>query len=324
MLEVIHGGVLTTVQDLGRRGYLHMGIPRSGAFDAFSLKVANHLVENDPSEAGLETMLPGLRLKALSETAVAITGADLGPQVNGKGIKMWSVVSLSPGDTLSFSKVNSGCRAYIAIAGGVEVPKVLGSKSTFVRGGFGGHEGRPLRRGDIICTGESCASISDMEGRSARPDVRRSFIAPIQLRVVRGLEHHLFESTSVDLFFSAEFKVTSQADRMGVRYHGPEVNFKPRDKATDYEAGADPSNILNECIPMGGIQVVSGKEPIILGVDGPSTGGYAKIGTVISPDLSLVAQSKPGDSTFFREISLGEAHRILLQEKDLLKKVIRN
>ena len=319
MLEVINGGMMTTVQDLGRPGYGSKGIPPSGAFDAFSLKVGNLLLRNELGEAGLEVLGVGLQLKALSHMSIAVTGGDLCPKLNGEDIEMWRVIGLYEGDILTFSKVKNGCRAYVTVSGGIDVPLLLGSKSTFLRGGMGGYEGRIIKKGDVlkICRPETAPQ--KLEGRRATSGLVRHFGNNFNIRVVRGLEDFLFAEESVALFFSNRWKVTPLADRMGVRYEGAELNFKPRDELMDYEGGGDPSNILNECIPTGGIQIVSGREPIVLAVDGPPTGGYAKIGTVISCDLSLIAQSKPGDSTFFKEVKLDEAHRILREEQSLFQ-----
>jgi len=308
---------MTTVQDLGRPGHFAMGVPPSGAFDAFSLKVGNLILKNELGEAGLEVLLPGLRMKALTEMAIAVTGGDLSPTLNGHAVEMWRVIRAHKGDVLHFSRLRTGCRAYITVSGGIDVPPVLGSKSTLLQGKLGGYEGRVLGKGDILKVGDKGMSPSQLEGRKAAPPLVRQFGKSFQIRVVRGLEDFLFTPESIQIFFSSEWKVSPKANRMGVRYRGPRLSFKPRSQAVDHEAGSDPSNILDDCIPTGGIQVVAGIEPIVLCVDGPSTGGYAKIGTVISSDISWIGQSKPGDSTSFKEVSLDEAHRILKEEEAL-------
>ena len=319
MWEVIEGGLLTTVQDLGRPGYYAMGVAPSGAFDAFSLKVGNLLLRNELGEAGLEVLLPGLRMKALSEMAIAITGGDLSPTLNGQPVQMWRVIGVHKGDVLHLSKLRTGCRAYITIAGGIDVPLVLGSKSTLLHAKLGGYEGRSLKKGDLLNLGSKGAPPSELEGRKAAPPLVRQFGKTFRINVVRGLEDFLFTSESIEIFFSSEWKVSPKANRLGVRYRGPGLSFKPRSRGVDHEAGSDPSNILDDLIPTGGIQVPAGLEPTILCVDGPSTGGYAKIGTVISSSISWIGQSKPGDSTFFKEVSLDEAYRILKEEEALFR-----
>ena len=319
MWEIIECGLATTVQDLGRPGYFSMGIPPSGAFDAFSLKAGNLLLKNDLGEAGLEVLLPGLSMKALSEMAISITGGDLSPTVNDRAVEMWRVQQVFKGDILRFTKVKSGCRAYVTVSGGIDVPQVLGSKSTFLRGKMGGYKGRALKNGDLVEVGKGRTAPSQLKRRKAAPSMVRRFGKTFQIRVVRGLEDFLFTPESVKKFFSSEWRVSPKADRMGVRYRGPQLTFVPRDKGLDHEAGSDPSNIVDDCIPTGGIQIAGGREPIILAVEGPSTGGYAKIGTVISCDLSWIGQSKPGDITFFKEVGLEEAYHVLKEEEALLR-----
>jgi biotin-dependent carboxylase-like uncharacterized protein len=319
MWEVIEGGLLTTVQDLGRPGYYAMGVSPSGAFDAFSLKVGNLLLKNELGEAGLEVLLPGLWMKALSEMAIAITGGDLSPTLNGQPVQMWRVIGVHRGDVLHLSQLKTGCRAYITISGGIDVPLVFGSKSTLLHGKLGGYEGRSLKKGDLVNLGSKGASPSELEGRKAAPPLVRQFGKTFRINVVRGLEDFLFTPESIEIFFSSEWKVSPKANRLGVRYRGPRLSFKPRSRGVDHEAGSDPSNILDDLIPTGGIQVPAGLEPTILCVDGPSTGGYAKIGTVISSSISWIGQSKPGDSTFFKEVSLDEAYRILKEEEALFR-----
>lgn len=317
MWEIVESGLMTTVQDLGRPEYFPIGIPLSGAFDAFSLKVGNLLLKNDLGEAGLEVLLPGIRMKALSQMAVAITGGDLSPTVNGLLVDMWRVIRVEKGDVLHLSRLKTGCRAYIAVAGGIDVPEVLGSKSTFLKAKLGGYQGRALRPGDVVKVGDHGISPSELEGRRAAPPLVRQFGHTYRIRVIRGLEDFLFTEESLKIWFTSEWRVSPRADRYGVRYRGPRLNFKPRSQMVDHESGADPSNILDDCIPLGGIQVLAGIEPVVLCVDGPNTGGYAKLGTVIRCDLSWIGQSKPGDVTFFKEVSLEEAHRFHKEEEAL-------
>jgi biotin-dependent carboxylase-like uncharacterized protein len=260
MWEVIEGGLLTTAQDLGRPGYYSMGVSPSGAFDAFSLKVGNLLLRNELGEAGLEVLLPGLRMKALSEMAIAITGGDLSPTLNGQPVQMWRVIGVHRGDVLHLSQLKTGCRAYIAISGGIDVPLVFGSKSTLLHGKLGGYEGRSLKKGDLVKVGSKGASPSELEGRKAAPPLVRQFGKTFRINVVRGLEDFLFTPESIEIFFSSEWKVSPKANRLGVRYRGPRLSFKPRSRGVDYEAGSDPSNILDDLIPTGGIQVPAGLE----------------------------------------------------------------
>lgn len=311
MFKVLKGGIMATVQDLGRPGFTSQGVPICGAFDAFSLKAGNYLLKNHLGEAGIEVLFPGFHIQVLSEMTVAITGGDLSPEVNGSPVDMWRAIRLTRGDVLHFTGLKSGCRSYIAFSGGIALPEVLGSKSTFLRGKMGGVQGRMLKEGDILHLGYNGIPISQIEGRHAKPPLVRNFADTANIRVIKGLEDFLFTEESVELFFSAKWKVSTKADRMGVCLNGPQLAFKPRENARSKEGGSDPSHILTDCMPLGAIQVVSGREPIVMGVDGPASGGYAKIGTVLSCDLSLVAQLITGNITMFNEICLEEGIEIL-------------
>jgi antagonist of KipI len=319
VLEVVKPGVLTTVQDLGRPGYLADGIPPSGAFDGAALKLANLLVGNpvgdhvlvgeDPGAAGLEITLRGPELRVLRDTVIAVTGADIRPAVNGDPIELWTSVAVAAGDVITFGTARRGVRAYLAVAGGIDVPPVLGSRATNVRAGLGGVEGRALKAGDVLPGGAAPGPVSGpVRGRRIHPDHIPAYATPGELRVVLGPQDHLFTPESVAEFLSFEWTLSPTADRMGCRFVGPALNFLPRPDHLVEQAGSDPSNIVDDSICIGSIQVPSGLEPIAMGVDGPSLGGYAKIATVISPDLSRLAQLRPGDPVRFRAVDPDEAH----------------
>lgn len=328
MLEVLHGGLQTTVQDIGRPGYLRTGMPTSGAFDAFALKVANLLVGNDPGDwflvgrhpgdAGLEILLAGLRCRALADLVVAVTGADLQPTLNARPLPMWQAVQVRAGDELAFGTSRAGARAYLAVAGGIDVPLYLGSRSTNLRAAVGGYQGRALQAGDRLPIGTPRHHPARLAGRALRPDLVPAFAPPWQVRVVLGPQDYLFLPESVDRFLRADWKLSATSDRMGCRFIGPKLEFKPRPAYLVEQAGADPSNIVDDTIPEGGIQVPSGLEPIVLAVDGPSLGGYAKIATVISSDLGKVGQARPGEVVNFRSVSVEEAVDALRQQQALI------
>ncbi|MGH3171328.1 MAG: biotin-dependent carboxyltransferase family protein [Trebonia sp.] len=319
VLEVIRPGVLTTVQDLGRPGYLADGIPPSGAFDTAALKLANLLVGNapgdyllvgeDPGAAGLEMTLRGPALRALRDTVIAVTGADMPLTVNGEPAPGWTAVLVRAGDEIAIGPARGGLRGYLAVAGGLDVPVVLGSRATNVRAGIGGVEGRPLKAGDRLPAGPVTASAETLAGRRIRPDrIPAPAGAGMELRVVLGPQDHLFTPDSVRTFLTADWKLSPVSDRMGCRCVGPALSFLPRPGYLTRQAGSDPSNIVDDAICVGSIQVPSGLEPIVMGVDGPSLGGYAKVATVISPDLSRLAQARPGDLVRFRAVDADEAH----------------
>ena len=308
------------MQDLGRPGYLADGIPPSGAFDSRALKLANLLVGNDagdhllvgrhPGAAGLEMALRGSALRVIRDTLVAVTGADMPTTVNGAPIPAWTSVPVRAGDEIAVGAARSGVRGYLAVAGGIDVPPVLGSRSTNVRAGLGGVEGRALKAGDRLPGGPAAAPAGTLAGRRIRPDLIPAAGCPAELRVVLGPQDHLFTPDSVQTFLGTDWELSLTSDRMGCRFIGPALDFLPRPEYLVHQAGLDPSNIVDDSICVGSIQVPSGLEPIVMGVDGPSLGGYAKIATVISPDLSVLAQVRPREVVRFRAVSPDEAHEL--------------
>ncbi len=325
MFEVLSGGPQTTVQDLGRPGFLHTGMPPSGAFDSFSLRIGNLLVGNnpggrylvgrDPGDAGLEVLLMGCRLRATADHVIAVTGGDLDPTLNGEPLPMWEAIQVRVGDELAFRAPRRGVRAYLAIAGGIDVPTFLGSRATNVRAAVGGVEGRGLKTGDRLRIGEPRQSAGDLEGRRWPEEERPIQGTPWTVRVVLGPQDHLFQPGSVETFLTTDWKLSPISDRMGCRYIGPKLEFLPRPDYLVEQAGSDPSNIVDDGTPLGGIQVPSGLEPIIMGADVPSFGGYAKIATVISSDIGVVGQGKPGDIVRFQAVPAAEAEEIGLAQE---------
>jgi antagonist of KipI len=322
VLEVLDPGLQTTVQDLGRPGYLADGIPPSGAFDAAALKLANLLVGNEvgdhvlvgtePGAAGLEMLLVGPSLRVLGHTVIAVTGADLQPMVNGKPIPMWTSIRVQAADEITFAAARSGARGYLGVAGGLAVPPVLGSRATNVRAGIGGLGGRALLPRDVLAARPPSRRVEELAGRRIRPQLIPVHRAPARLRVVLGPQDHLFTPESVATFLDTNWRLSPTSDRMGCRFVGPALKFLPRPGHLVAQAGSDPSNIVDDSICIGSIQVPSGLEPIAMGVDGPSLGGYAKIATVISPDLSVLAQLKPHEVTRFQAVDPEEAEQIHL------------
>jgi biotin-dependent carboxylase-like uncharacterized protein len=320
VLAVVRPGVLTTVQDLGRPGYLADGIPPSGAFDSAALKLANLLVGNDPGDyllagrnpgaAGLEMTLRGPDLRVLWDTVIAVTGADMPVTVNSEPRPNWSAIPVRAGDKVSVGTARSGLRGYLAVAGGIDVPLVLGSRATNARAAIGGVEGRALRAGDRLPAGTHALPAAALASRRIRPDRVPARPAPAELRVVLGPQDHLFTPDSVRKFLTVDWTLSPTSDRMGCRFIGPPLSFLPRPDYLTRQAGSDPSNIVDDTICVGSIQVPSGLEPIVMGVDGPSLGGYAKIATVISPDLARLAQVRPGEPVRFRCVDPGQAREI--------------
>ena len=305
--EVSDPGILTTIQDLGRYGFSQFGVPPSGALDTFSLRVGNLLVGNREEEACLEVTLMGLKIKAMKEVVIAITGGDLSPALNGEPLEMWRTHLLLEGDAITFKKVKAGCRAYLAVSRGLVVPKIMGSCSTYLSGNFGGLEGRPLRRGDILYTLDIPSSL-DKLGLRFPNDWIPSLEKEALLRIIPGPQDRHFTEKGVQTFCSSSYQVTPQCDRMGVRLEGPKI-----ERRSDVE-----ESIISEGLISGSIQVPGNGKPIIILTE-LVTGGYTKIATIISTDLPKVAQLKPGDQVRFKPISIEESHDLLKEQEGRLK-----
>jgi biotin-dependent carboxylase-like uncharacterized protein len=302
-IKVIKPGLSTTVQDLGRPGYYHIGIPISGGMDRFALTVANWLVGNKEDAAVLEAAFLGPELEFTADAAVAVTGAELPPKVDGQRRATWTSFNAKKGQTLAFDFLKAGARAYIAISGGVDVPVVLGSRSTYTLGALGGHYGRKLATGDELPIGEGRPVA---EGRFVAPSLRRAPGSPAELRMMPGLYWHRITEAAGQHFFDDLWKVAPEADRIGYRFRGGRpLEFVPREPP--FGAGSDPSNIVDACYPYGSIQVPSGTEPIVLHRDAVSGGGYFMIGTVISTDLDLIGQLQPHASARFVPVTMDQA-----------------
>jgi len=307
VFEVLDPGILTTIQDLGRFGFSQIGVPPSGALDSFSLRVGNLLVGNEEGEAGSEMTIMGMKLKTLEEVVIAVTGGDLTPTLNGDPLEMWRSHLLIKGDMLTFKGVRRGCRAYLAMGGGIAVPKIMGSKSTFLSGQFGGLEGRPLKKGDLLSTSGPPRPLGKIGVRF--PDEWIPiFERNVNLRVVPGPQDHYFTELGFRTFQSSFYQATAQCDRMGIRLEGSKV-----ERRSDME-----ESIISESLIPGSIQVPGDGKPLII-LNELVTGGYTKIATIISADLPKVAQLKPGDRVRFEPIAVEEAHQLLREQEERLK-----
>ncbi|HEY8706693.1 MAG TPA: biotin-dependent carboxyltransferase family protein [Burkholderiaceae bacterium] len=317
-IEVIKPGLSTTVQDLGRPGYYHLGIPLSGALDQYALRMANLLVGNDEGAAALECTLLAPELLFRCDTRVAVTGAQLDVKLNGQLVDAHASHAVRARDRLSFGFMKSGARAYVAVAGGIDVPIVLGSRSTYGLGAFGGFQGRRLAAGDVLPVGR--ASAQAPAGRAVSAELRVAPPKELKLRVLPGLYYHRLEASAVDSFFSDTWSVAPEADRIGYRYkNGRPLKFIERQQP--FGAGSDPSNIVDAGYPYGSIQVPSGTEPIILHRDAVSGGGYAMIGTVISADMDRIAQMQPGNKARFVAVDMAAALAARAQYQARLNKL---
>ena len=303
-IEVLKPGLATSVQDAGRPGYYNLGIPLSGALDQESLLLANLLVGNEEGAAVIECTLLGPELRFDAPAVVAVTGADAKVNLNGAEVARNESFAVKAGDSLSFSFMTLGARMCIAVAGGIDVPLVLGSRSTYGLGAFGGFNGRKLMVGDKLPVGT--ASTNASAGRKVTADLLPTLSKEMQLRVLPGIYFHRLEAESVESFFADTWTVGSEADRIGYRYkNGRALKFL--DRKPPFGAGADPSNIVDAGYPYGSIQVPGGREPIVLHRDAVSGGGYAMVGTVISADMDLIAQMQPNHKARFVEVDMQQA-----------------
>jgi biotin-dependent carboxylase-like uncharacterized protein len=304
-IKVLKPGLATTVQDLGRPGYYHIGIPLSGGMDRHGLAVANLLVGNAEGAAVLEAVFMGPELEFTDDALVAVTGAELPPKLDGVPRETWSSFKVKRGQKLSFDFLKQGARAYIAVAGGIDVPAVLGSRSTYALGALGGFQGRKLEAGDELPVGTAATSVK--EGRTVAEGLRGLPAAmPTELRVMPGLYWHRITEAAGNGFFADTWKVAPEADRIGYRFKGGKpLEFVQREPP--FGAGSDPSNITDACYPYGSIQVPGGTEPIVLHRDAVSGGGYFMVGTVISADMDLIGQLQPNTQVKFVKVDMDEA-----------------
>ncbi|MAM13559.1 MAG: allophanate hydrolase [Rhizobiaceae bacterium] len=317
-IKVLHPGLATTVQDLGRPGYYHLGIPEGGAMDRLALIAANHLVGNDEGAAGLEAVFMGPALEFTEDAVIAVTGAEMPVLIDEEEAPGWTAVSVRAGQKLSFGFLKTGARIYIAVAGGIDVPMALGSRSTYPIGALGGIEGRAIAAGDELPVGTPARKAEI--GKSIPEALRRKPGTPAELRLLPGLYDHRMTEASLERFFSDEWKVAPEADRMGYRFRGGHpIEFVAREQP--FGAGSDPSNIVDACYPYGSVQVPGGSEPIVLHRDAVSGGGYFMVGTVISADMDLIGQLQPHTPTRFVKVDMDAALAARKDRAALIEKI---
>ncbi|AOT02568.1 biotin-dependent carboxyltransferase family protein [Arthrobacter sp. U41] len=298
-------GLATTVQDQGRTGHYNVGIPQSGSMDQYSAELGNALVGNTAREAVLECTYLGPVLTTDTDAIIAVTGAPVEVKVNGEPRPEWTRLQLNAGDELSFGVIQGGTRYYIAVQGGIDVPEVLGSRSTYTLGAIGGFNGRKLQAGDLVPVGSPLNAGKLPAADTVPEEFRPAFAKEQTVRIMLGLYDHLLTDEGLDNLLNGEWKLTPVADRMGLRYSGPGVKWKEREQP--FGAGSDPSNIVDAGYAVGSIQIPGGTQPIILHRDAVSGGGYAMVATVISADMDLVARAAPGTATRFVAVSQDEA-----------------
>jgi biotin-dependent carboxylase-like uncharacterized protein len=317
MIKVTEPGLLTTVQDLGRFGWYHIGMPPSGAMDNFAFRVANLLVGNSEDAAGLEITYVGPKLQVHQETLIAVTGAELPFSINDRPVALWQAHRVAPGDRISLGSITKGARAYLSVAGGIQIQPVLGSRSTYMLGRFGGVEGRKLQAGDQLPLGETLPKLAMLERRLDSTLIPTP-AKELEVRIVMGMCSYRVKDESIADFLTATWEVSTEADRIGYRLKGPTFRFK--DGEQPFGAGSDPSNVVDLGYPVGSIQIPGGLEAILLLNDAVTGGGYTTIGTVIKADLDRVAQASPGSKIRFRPVGIEETlHARQVREARLAK-----
>ncbi|RLQ90972.1 biotin-dependent carboxyltransferase family protein [Planomicrobium sp. Y74] len=314
MLTIHKSGMQTTVQDFGRTGFQKYGVVASGAMDPYALRIANLLVGNEENAAALEITLMGPSIHFDEDHVISICGGNLTPQLDSKVVGCWRAIPVAKGQTLTFGKPRSGSRCYVAVAGGIDVPAVMGSRSTYARAELGGYEGRALDSGDQLAIGEASAAQKSAAHNGSWFVPSPSYSPNPVIRITKGRQFELFSEQSRKHFLSETFSVNSQSDRMGYRLDGPRL------------ALTEAQEMISEAVVFGSIQVPADGNPIILMADRQTAGGYPKIAEVITVDLPLISQLKPGDRLRFKEVSVEEAQHLLkLQEKKInsLKQAIK-
>lgn len=304
-ITILEPGPLTTVQDTGRYGFQDRGVPVSGAMDLQAVRVGNRLVGNPEDAAVLEITLGGFCARFEHPMTIAVTGADLGATVDGQPLDGWTARQVGPGNVLRLAGPRLGCRAYLCVTGGIAVPAVMGSRSTYLRGGFGGLEGRAIKAGDALAVGPAFATPI----AACPPALIPAYTANPVLRAVSGPQQEAFTEEAIAAFYEGTYTLTGRSDRMGAILEGPVIAHR---------AGPD---IVSDGTVFGSIQVPGTGQPIILMADRQTAGGYAKIATVIGVDLPLVAQLMPGDTVRFAEVGLSQARQLALENAFRLRRL---
>ena len=303
VIQVQSPGLLSTVQDLGREGFGPLGVSASGAADAISLRLGNRLVGNAEGAAALEMTLLGGTFLFPKGAIIALTGSDFAATLDGSPLALCTSVEVKPGQTLRAGSTLSGARCYLCVQGGIIVKPFLGSASTHLLSGLGGHQGRALRKGDVLGTGPATASF---RRNSITPQALRYLSPRKALRVTPGPQSDWFPKSSQQLFYKSAYHVAEESNRMGLRLEGQHV------------AQRSGGEMITEGVSIGAVQITAGGLPIILFVEQQTTGGYAKIANVISADLHSLGQLRPRDEIRFESVDWDTARALLLEQEQLL------
>ena len=297
-LEVIEVNGLATIQDSGRKGWRQFGVPTSGPMDGFAFQAANMLVSNSENEAVIEIGLGDSTFRALQDCVISVAGTGYGLSIYMWDFPLWSSYYVRSGWTIRFNKTEDGMWAYLAVSGGVQTQPTLGSRSTYLRGRFGGLAGRQLQSGDVVNTGYPSHSSYELAARTFLEEARPAYTQSPTIDVIMGPQTKYCTNESIETFLSSEYSVSLTSDRMGYRLAGPALTHRSK------------TELISEGMTLGAIQVPSNGQPIVMMADGPTTGGYPKIATVVSADLPVLAQCVPNKSRIrFRETTVAKAQK---------------
>ncbi|GED66951.1 allophanate hydrolase [Brevibacillus reuszeri] len=317
MLYIRDGGLQTLVQDMGRKDYYHLGVPPSGAADRYSYVLGNILLGNPVDYAALEITLLGPEIEVRKKTVIAITGAPLDVKLNGSVIPMWETICVQEGDILTLRSMKRGVKSYLCVSGGIQVPHVLGSRSTYTLSQLGGFHGRKLMAGDEIIIGEPLPGVFHHVGMRIPEEYMPKFSSSVDIRMVMGISSYRLSDEGVKAFLNSEWQVGIESNNIAYRYSGASASFKPIDPP--FGAGNNLSNTVDIVYPIGAIMVPNEKELILLLRDATTGGGFVTLGTTISADLDLVAQSRPQTKTRFIAVTMEQAIEARMSKK---KKVL--
>ena len=310
ILKVLDPGLFSTIQDLGRLKFRKYGITTSGAMDDFALRIGNRLVGNQQDEAGIELTLVGGEYLIMQDCIIAITGGNLNPQVDGKNISMGESLFLRKDSKLSFNNFGQGVRSYLCIQGGIDVPLVLGSKSTDIKVGFGGYNGSVLKSGDTIYKKDNNLDMNYVGNYFSSDLINKYYswdLSILKIRILLGPDLDHFTKKGINTFINGEYVISAKADRMGYQLEGPKIEHSKKG-----------SNVITNATPSGVIQVPGEGTPIILLRDNQTTGGYPKIATVITPDISVLVQRTTWDKINFTEVYIEEAYRLYKEREEII------
>jgi antagonist of KipI len=304
VIEVHEPGLFTTVQDLGREGFGPLGVSASGAADGVSLRIGNRLVGNEEGAPALEMTLLGGAFAFPDGAAIALAGSDFGATLDSQAVETWKTIKAGPGQVLRLGPTRSGARCYLCVRGGIEAKMFLGSASTHILSGLGGHEGRALKKGDVLRIGTADGAV---RLQKLKPKTSKYLTPRKTLRVTAGPQSDWFSRAAQKAFYGRTFRVGEDSNRMGIRLEGEPI------------PASNVGEMTSEGVSLGAVQVTAAGLPIILFVEQQTTGGYPKIANVISADLHSVGQLRPRDEIRFEFVTMETARKRLLEQEEILR-----